>query len=287
MSNTSSNLEKLNSQSKWLIFTDLDGTLLDHYSYSFDPASEVLGQLHAREIPLICCTSKTFAEVIPLRTQLKNRHPFIVENGAAVYLPLSFLPESAIGAIGGAQLHDGFWRFGLTEDRTHWLQLLLKLEGRFEGLYSTFTSLGAAGIAEATGLSLEKAALANDREFSEPLLWLGDELSKIAFTQEMNQLGATILQGGRFLHVVGNSNKGNAMLWLQQIYTSRAKHSFQTIAAGDGNNDIPMLELADYALVVKSPTNPAPQLIRSHRIWHTEQCGPAGWAQGIKHILSI
>ncbi|MDN3640532.1 HAD-IIB family hydrolase [Simiduia curdlanivorans] len=286
MSNTS-NVERLNGRNKWLVFTDLDGTLLDHHSYSFSAAEDQLNRLNQLEIPLICCTSKTFAEVIALRKQLKNRHPFIVENGAAVYLPLAFLPERAIQAIGGAQLHEGFWRFGLTESRAHWLTCLDQLGDRFKGLYSTFTALGSQGIANATGLSLDQAALANQREFSEPLVWLGDELSKIAFTQEMNQLGASILEGGRFLHIVGNSNKGKAMLWLQQIFTSKTRHAFRTIAAGDGKNDVPMLELADYALVIKSPTNPRLQLTRTERIIYSEHTGPKGWASGIKTILSM
>ncbi|BFM12410.1 mannosyl-3-phosphoglycerate phosphatase-related protein [Simiduia litorea] len=286
MSDTSA-LHKINGPSTWLIFTDLDGTLLDHHTYSFSAAHDQINRLNQLEIPLICCTSKTFAEVIPLRSQLKNRHPFIVENGAAVYLPLSFLPERALQAIGGAQLHQGFWRFGLTENRAHWLQCLAQLGDRFKGLYSTFTALGPQGIADATGLSLEQAAQANQREFSEPLLWLGDELSKIAFTQEMNQLGATIVEGGRFLHIVGDSNKGKAMLWLQQIFTSKARHSFRTIAAGDGKNDVPMLELADYALVIQSSTNPTLKLTRTERVFYSEHTGPKGWANGIQTILSM
>ena len=50
-----------------LIFTDLDGSLLDHNTYSFDPAAELLLQLEQQQIPVIPVTSKTRAEVMALR----------------------------------------------------------------------------------------------------------------------------------------------------------------------------------------------------------------------------
>src|SRR5574337_76081 len=73
-----------------LIFTDLDGTLLDHKTYSFDPAQEALNEVEQRGIPLILCTSKTRTEVERLRRALNNHHPFIVENGGAVFIPIDY-----------------------------------------------------------------------------------------------------------------------------------------------------------------------------------------------------
>lgn len=287
MNNIGSRQPFLNAIPNWLVFTDLDGTLLDHHSYSFAAAQSTLDKLHQLHIPVICNTSKTFSEVILLRQALKNRHPFIVENGAGVYLPLSFLSESAVKAIGGAQLSEGYWRFSLSEPRSHWQSLLRQMKEKFSGLFTSFNELGDAGIARCTGLSLQDAQLANQREFSEPVLWLGDELSKTAFILEANQLGANVLQGGRFLHIVGDSDKGKALLWLQQLYTSRAKHSFKTLAAGDGHNDVQMLEVADFGLLVRSPVNAAPLLRRNSGVWFSEQYGPAGWAEGISQILAL
>jgi mannosyl-3-phosphoglycerate phosphatase len=63
-----------------LIFTDLDGTLLDS-SYSFNDALPALDLIRERAIPLIICSSKTRAEIEHYRKRLDNRHPFISENG--------------------------------------------------------------------------------------------------------------------------------------------------------------------------------------------------------------
>ncbi|SQI39636.1 Putative mannosyl-3-phosphoglycerate phosphatase [Serratia plymuthica] len=71
-----------------LIFTDLDGSLLDHHSYCWQAAQPWLEQLAHTQTPLIIATSKTAAEVAPLQQQLGLSHwPFIAENGAQIVFP--------------------------------------------------------------------------------------------------------------------------------------------------------------------------------------------------------
>ncbi|UTA49070.1 HAD-IIB family hydrolase [Simiduia sp. 21SJ11W-1] len=268
-----------------LVFTDLDGTLLDHHNYSFEPAKAQLNELREQGIPLICNTSKTFAELLPLREKLGNHAPFITENGAGVYLPLHFLPERAIHRLGNASLQHGYWRFGLSHPRSYW-QMLLAQAKAFHGLYASFQQMGSKGIAQTTGLSAEAAALANQREFSEPLLWLGDNQSKRTFAEHMHQMGAKVVEGGRFLHIVGNSDKGKALRWLAGVYEYKNKLPTCTLAAGDGANDAPMLQAADHALVVRSPVNPPPEVPNHPSMIISEAPGPAGWAPGIAQLLA-
>ena len=75
-----------------LIFSDLDGTLLDHHTYSFAPALSMLQKLRSANIPVIPNTSKTFAELTELTQQIGLDGPFIVENGAAVLTNLVLYP---------------------------------------------------------------------------------------------------------------------------------------------------------------------------------------------------
>lgn len=70
-----------------VIYTDLDGTLLDHHTYSAEAASATLSKLRGLGIPVIPCTSKTVAETRPIAAQLGLDGPMIVENGAAVWIP--------------------------------------------------------------------------------------------------------------------------------------------------------------------------------------------------------
>ncbi len=70
-----------------VIFTDLDGSLLDAETYRYNAARAALEELTACQVPLVLCTSKTRAEVEPLRQELGNTDPFIVENGGASIFP--------------------------------------------------------------------------------------------------------------------------------------------------------------------------------------------------------
>ncbi|MCI0354217.1 MAG: HAD-IIB family hydrolase, partial [Acidobacteria bacterium] len=74
----------------WVLFTDLDGTLLDPGSYSWKPAQEALAELAHRQVPLVFCSSKTIAEVEALRRELLNSHPFVTENGGGVFVPKQY-----------------------------------------------------------------------------------------------------------------------------------------------------------------------------------------------------
>ena len=82
-----------------LVFTDLDGSLLDHHSYSFDAARSTLERLDELGIPVIPVTSKTRAEIKQIRDALGNKHPFVAENGAAVFIPRSYFPEPPEGTL--------------------------------------------------------------------------------------------------------------------------------------------------------------------------------------------
>lgn len=72
---------------RFLVFTDLDGTLLDHDTYSFDAALPALRLLEKENIPLVINTSKSRGEIEMYRSLLGNRHPFVSENGGGIFIP--------------------------------------------------------------------------------------------------------------------------------------------------------------------------------------------------------
>jgi len=75
---------------KRVIFTDLDGTLLDPITYSYHQAMDAVELLRRKEIPLIFCSAKTRAEQEVYRRELGINDPFIVENGGAIYIPENY-----------------------------------------------------------------------------------------------------------------------------------------------------------------------------------------------------
>ncbi|MDG1311789.1 MAG: HAD-IIB family hydrolase [Porticoccaceae bacterium] len=263
-----------------LIFTDLDGSLLDHHTYSFAPAANYLDRLESQGIPVIPITSKTRAEVLVLRKIINNLHPFIIENGSAICIPKDYFtqyPEPA------TEFED-YWIISNTEPRSRWIGILNQIGKPFADEYQTFSSIcadqGIEGLALLTGLTLEQATLAQQREYSEPINWLGSESRKADFIQKLTDAGAHLLQGGRFLSMGGNTDKGRALLQLQALYQAQYGQ-FQSIAIGDSNNDISMLEAADSALVIRSSNHDMPQLKRTKNLYQSNATGPNGWVEGI------
>lgn len=272
---------------KFIIFTDLDGSLLDHFDYSFEPARETLDWLNEEGVPIICCTSKTFAELIVLRRSLDNEHPFIVENGAAVYIPRDYFPKPVSRGEADYSRKERYHCYSFVQTRQHWQALISELKPDFPGMFTTFRELDTMGIAEQTGLSHDEAARANRREYSEPVLWSGAEPDREDFVARLNASGASVLQGGRFMHVSGNCDKGKALRWLQSRYQQQSTQQVTSIAAGDSGNDIAMLEAADKSLIIRSPVHQPPRVNKSGNLWITDNPGPAGWAEGINRLLPV
>ena len=73
-----------------IIFTDLDGSLLDHENYSFTEAMPSLRRIKQSGIPLIITTSKTRMEVEHLQREIGIREPFIAENGGGIFFPSGY-----------------------------------------------------------------------------------------------------------------------------------------------------------------------------------------------------
>ncbi|GAB3281474.1 HAD-IIB family hydrolase [Parahaliea aestuarii] len=260
-----------------LVFTDLDGTLLDHYNYSYADAMPRLRALERMGIPVIPVTSKTRAEIEQLRAELRNRHPFVVENGAAVFIPEGYFPQ----APAETRLYDGYWVREFAPPRSRWLELLESMDEVYSGEFSSFFRLGTRGIMELTGLPEARARQANQREYSEPVHWIGRESRRQRFQADLEAAGATVLQGGRFLAVSGNTDKGRALRWLRACFSGPV----QDLAAGDSGNDCAMLEAAATALLVRSPAHAFPALRRVDGVIQSRAFGPAGWAEGVSRWL--
>lgn len=265
-----------------LIFTDLDGTLLDHHTYSFAPALSTLQMLAEQNIPVIPNTSKTFAELIEIRGAIGLTSPFIVENGAAVYIPTTFFKHQPSGTIQKC----GFWVKELSYPVEHWLSVIQDLKPSFKGEFSHFSAMSVAQICDATGLSEHDASLAAQREYCEPIFWQGSDDGKKQFIQAIQEMGASPLQGGRFLHVTGECNKGVALTWLMGEFKKQHPDKHCTsIALGDGHNDIAMLEVADHAVRILSPTSEPPPLKRTTNLITSKSYGPTGWAESINTLI--
>ena len=260
-----------------VIFTDLDGTLLSHHDYSFFQALPILNKINRLGIPLILNSSKTLSELLEIRVSLNNHHPLVVENGTAIFIPKNYFS-------GYTQTLN---QISLGAQRNHILQVLNRI--RQSGGYSfvTFNDLSIEQLADKTGLSLGQAEKAKERTGTEPIEWLDSETKLNDFTRRIESEGLKLIKGGRFFHVMGQTDKAKAFDWLVNQYKTIKRSPITTIALGDSQNDKAMLERADIAVVVRPHQGNHMHLNKSGgEVIYTEHAAPQGWHDAMETLLN-
>lgn len=272
---------------KKVLFTDLDGSLLDHHNYDYSPALPALDQLKKEHIPCILTTSKTAAEVMDIRNELDNTCPFIVENGAGVFWPAGAVNEHELPEHAVLQSWNSAYDFislnPVSLNRI--LELTMQLKEKFGFIFQGFSEMTVEQVVDCTGLTYEQADKAKQRVFSEPLLWRDSEANLAKFKAFVEPHGLQVIKGGRFVHVMGRSNKGRALQFLKTYYEKIWGEPVSTIALGDGENDVPLLEASDYAVVVRSPANKPPK-VNNVKKKTTRAYGPVGWNKAVMDWLA-
>lgn len=224
-----------------LIFTDLDGTLLDSHTYDWQPAAAWLARLREKNIPLILCSSKTAAEMLRIQKLLGLQGlPLIAENGAVVELDSRW------------QTHPDFPRQIAGASHAEISAVINKLRTRSSFKFTTFDDVDESTIAEWTGLTHAQASLTRLHEASVTLIWRDSDERMADFTRQLNDLGLQFVQGARFWHVLdASAGKDQAANGLIDLYQRQWKRRPVTVGLGDGPNDAPLLEAMDYAVIVK------------------------------------
>jgi len=245
---------------KYIVVTDLDGTLLDHQTYEYTPALDAIDELDKRGIPIILNSSKTQAEIASIREQLDNQEPFVCENG---------------GIIVGM----GDVRY-LATPREQFLPQLRSLKKQLQLQYQGFADGEVDDIVQWTGLTQDNAEKAMQRSATEPLLWQDSDAALVKLRQELKKLNLQCVKGGRFHHVMGIFNKASCFPLLRKHYAPTAPETVKIIALGDSPNDLPMLEQADYPIVIPSGKGGKLNLDRDS-VYYATQLGPSGWQEGI------
>ena len=266
-----------------VVFTDLDGTLLDHDTYSFKAAAPALRELKARKIPLVLCTSKTKAEVLPLTKKLGLNHPFVVENGGAVYIPRNYFPF----ALPTARVRTGFQVLELGE-RYQKLTRALADGAQTSGVkVKGFSTMTDREVAKLCGLDTAAARLARRREYDEPfVLEEAAPNEKRRFFNWLQQRGLRWRQGGRFLHLMGNNDKGLAVSRMIELFR-QLYGEIQSVGLGDSGNDGDFLAVVDVAVIVARPdgSHDADVLGRVPGARRQKAIGPEGWNEAVQEIL--
>ena len=252
---------------RWLVFTDLDGTLLDD-NYDIQGAGRALDALHEYGCICIPASSKTHREMSALNRARKFPSPYIIENGTGLFWPSNQEPE--LFGRPASELYD----------------LLDHIREEHELSYRTFRDISCEELQAITGLDEAGALDAKQRAASVPLVWEDSAGALERFSEILGFIGLQVVQGGRFQTVLdAHCSKATAMgKILQHFHHDTGLPT--VIACGDAANDLEMLAAADMAVLF--PGSDGEYLSFDHHALH--HCAAAGhepWLAALSDILGI
>jgi mannosyl-3-phosphoglycerate phosphatase len=254
-----------------IVFTDLDGTLLDHDDYSWAAAKDALSRLFKNKIPLIAVSSKTLAELKAINAQSNLFTGLIGENG---------------GVVDIAGQHRDLGPTAELIDR-----IRAEIADRVAIPVAGFRTSSAEKIAHETGLPIEDAKRAGDRHCSDPLIWHPEEKDLRIARQIAEENGIRLVRGGRFHTLCGETDKGAAMQAALEILQETGalpddRSSITIVALGDSPNDTAMLAAADIAVQIPPKHGSAPVLnLGTRPVRVADAPGPEGWNAMVNSIL--
>jgi mannosyl-3-phosphoglycerate phosphatase len=267
-----------------LIFTALEGALLDPRTGSFAEAEEALSELDRRRIPLVLVTSRTRDEIEPLRRKLGHTHPFITEGGGGIFLP------------------DGYFNLKIPDVRRSGRYLCVSLGRPYDEVCAALddvaeeSGVGVAGfhhmssreVAENMGLRPREAELARCREFDEPFFFTSaDEQAIARFVAAAKERGFDVRPGQTFWHFSSGCDAPRAVRWLTKLFRDATRIKLRAVGIGPAAENLPWLRGVDHALLLGGPhlNSEDPDPIQPRHSIHEIASGPAGWNASILNII--
>ena len=264
---------------KQVLFTDLDGTLLDFYDYSYDVALPALETLKRRNIPVVFCTAKTFAENEYYRKELGIEDPFIVDNGGAIFIPENYF------SFGFECKKEGNYcivELGASYEELREALKEIREETGFK--ITGFGDMTAEEVAADANLSVEQAKRAKEKGYNESFIFEEPKEKEAVLLGKIRGKGFEVTHGGRYYNIHGkNADKGKAVKILTELF-EKEYGEVKTIGVGDSKNDIPMLKAVEQPAIVKNKKG-AWLDISLPNLYKAKGEGPEGWVEVVEKFI--
>ncbi len=264
---------------KLVVFTDLDGTLLDPLTYSYEKALPFIERLRQKGIPVVLCSHKTGAEQEVYRRELGILDPFIVENGGAIFIPEGYFPfDFAYDKTQG-----GYRVIELGLSYAEIRRILEKIRVEVGVEFKGFGDMSAEEVAEDAGLDPGAARRAKEREYDETVKPLEDPEEMDMVLKAVKKAGLNYSHGGRYYGVMGANDKGRAVAMLSDLFRKKLGR-VETVGIGDSANDLPMLAAVDTPILVQKPGGWWEE-VDLPRLKRMDGVGPQGWNRAIEELV--
>jgi len=268
-----------------LIFTALEGALLDPRTGSFAEAEEALSELDRRRIPLVLVTSRTRDEIEPLRRKLGHGHPFITESGGGIFFPDGYFNLK----IPGAKRSGRYLCVALGRPYEEACVALDDIAEESGVGVAGFHHMGSREVAENMGLRPREAELARSREFDEPFFFTSaDEQAIARFVAAAKERGFDVRAGQTFWHFSSGCDAAKAVRSLRKLFRDATRIRLRAIGIGPAAEDLPWLRAVDHAVLLGGPDRDSedPHAIQPGNDTSNNTPGPAGWNASILNIIN-
>lgn len=260
-----------------VIFTDLDGTLLDLKTYSYLPALEALGRIIASGVRLVFCSSKTRVEQQHLQERIGIRDVMIVENGSAILIPSHCTP-----VLGQSPARTEVIELGDSAARIRGELDAMRREMRLR--FRGFREIPFQELCRLTDLDPEAALRAQTREYSETIVSEMSASEMKSFCEALQSRGLSCIPGSRFHTVVSSKvDKGRAVRLVTELFRNEMG-DVCTAGIGDSRNDEPMLAAVDRPFLFLRPDGPRGDL-QLACLTTVDGSGPVAWNRLVCSLL--
>lgn len=280
-----------------VVFSDIDGTLIDIFTRTYGKSKELVKKLKESSIPVILCSSKTWAEQDVIRKDLGlESEPFIIENGGAVIIPYGYFSGGGGGGGStdddlkhhyGMRVVDGYSVIELGRSSAEIRKVLQYVRRKTGTPFKGVSDLSIEELAKIVGMTPEEAERMSKRQYGETILEI-DKTEKVKLEQALSKEGLQVIHGGRYFDVTAGNDKGKAVRILIDLYRKKLGDGTIFIGIGDSANDAPMLKLTDIAILVQKHDGSWAEVDNSNNIPHVVKAkgiGPAGWENAFATII--
>ena len=263
-------------KSQILIFTDLDGSLLNHNNFEFKEIKNFILNCIKNGIKIIPNTSKTKSEIQVFLDQLGQNLPFIVENGAAIH------------NLNLVQTEFKFKKNSLVFSRSvsEILEILKKnISAEFQKSCLFLKEMSSTEQMKILGLNKKYLPFALNRDYSIPLVFDGSKELVNEFTSLLKKIGLKLHEGGRIYNICDDCSKGKAMTTLIKKLKNELNLNSNTIVIGDSPNDISMLNVSDQPCIIPLPNKNNLCHLIDQNIIRASKSAPQGWEEVVRASL--
>ena len=239
--------------SKILIFTDLDGSLLNRDNFEFGSIKNFIKELLSHDIFIIPNSSKTAKEITNFNEELEEKLPYIAENGSSIHdlnLINSNFPE----------------KITLSREISELLEIFKKNVPNNLKIKCKFLN------------DLTK------RDYTVPFKFEGNKNQKEKLQKFIKSSGLTMQKGGRIINLCDKVSKSQAMKNVIKVFKKVSNEKLITIAVGDNFNDLDMLRNSDFPCLVFNDKFTL-EKININNCIVSKKPAPEGWQEIVKMAL--